>query len=109
MAPRNDMSAKIIPFPTPSVRDRDAVVTTLPFGGCPGCGNTDGWLADRWHADGYTNDQCDLWFFCDRHKTRWRVGSNLFSGGRDENKETWLRNRFKLARYMTVKPVMPLR
>ncbi len=42
------MSAQILPFPAPSERDRNAVVTTHPFGGCPGCGGTDGW-----HADGY--------------------------------------------------------
>ncbi len=77
----------------------------LPFGGCPGCGGTDGW-----HADSYPNDGRDLWFFCDRHKTRWRARSNLFSGWRDENYEVWLRNRFKLARYFwIVEPVMPLR
>ncbi len=104
------MSAQILPFPAPAECDRDAVVTTLPFGGCPGCGSTDGWHADRWLADGYPNDGRDYWFFCDRHKTRWRVGSNLFSGRRDENHEVWLRNRFKLARYMwVVEPVMPLR
>ncbi len=104
------MSAQILPFPAPSERDRDAVVTTLPFGGCPGCGSTDGWHADRWHTDGYPNDGGDHWFFYDRHKTRWRAGSNLFSGWRAENYEVWLRNRFKLARYMwVVEPVMPLR
>ncbi len=30
------MSAQILPFPAPSERDRDAVVTTHPFGGCTG-------------------------------------------------------------------------
>ncbi len=103
------MSAQILPFPAPPERGSDAVVTTHPFGGCPGCGNTDGWHADRWHADGYPNDRRDLWFFCDRHKMRWRARSNLFSGWRDENYEVWLRNRFKLARYMwVVEPVMPI-
>ena len=87
------MNAEIIPFPAPSKRDRDAVVTTLPFGGCPGCGSTDGYH----------------WFVCHRHKTRWRAGSNFFSGWRDESEETWLRNRFKLAGYMwVVEPVMPI-
>ncbi len=104
------MTAQIIPFPAPPKRGRDAVVTTLPFGGCPGCGNTDGWHADRWHADGDQNDECDYWFFCDRHKTRWRAGSSLVPGGRDENYDVWLRNRFKLARYLwVVEPVMPSR
>ncbi len=93
------MSAQIIPFPAPSERDRDAVVTTHPFGGCPGCGN----------HDGYLNVGPDHWFVCHRHKTRWRAGSNLFSGWRDENEETWLRNRFQLAQYMRVlKPIMPI-
>ncbi len=82
------MSAQILPFPAPSERDRDVVVTTThPFGGCPGCGNT----------DGYLNVGPDHWFFCHRHKTKWRAGSNLFSGWRDENEETWLRNRFLLS------------
>ncbi len=99
------MSAQILPFPAPSERDRDA----HPFGGCPGCGNADGRHADRWHADGYPNDERDYWFFCERHKTRWRASSKRGSGGRDENYEVWLRNRFKLARYFwVVKPVMPL-
>ncbi len=103
------MSAQILNFPAPSERDRDAVVTTHPFGGCPGCGNHDGWHADRWHADGYLNDERGHWFFCHRHKTRWRAGSNLFSGWRDENEGTWFRNKCRLCRYMTVKPVLPLR
>ncbi len=47
MAPRNGMSAKILSFPAQSERDRDAVVTTHPFGGCPGCGNADGYLNDE--------------------------------------------------------------
>ncbi len=83
------MSAQIIPFPAPSERV-----------GCPGCGN----------HDGYLNVGPDHWFVCHRHKTRWRAGSNLFSGWRDENEETWARNRILLSGYMwVVEPVMPLR
>ncbi len=44
---------------------------------------------------------------CHRHKTKWHVGSNLFSGWRDEIEEVWRLNRFRLAEYMTVEPVMP--
>ncbi len=99
------MSAQILPFPAPSERDRDAVVTTHPFGGCPGCGNTDGYLNGNMNGNGP-----DHWFVCHRHKTRWRAGSNLFSGWRGENEETWLRNRFRLSGYLwVVEPVMPLR
>ena len=68
------------------------------FGGCPHCGQHDGYLnIDREH-----------WFRCDRHKTKWRFGSNLFSGWREEGEEVWQRNRFKLAEYMTVNPMPPV-
>ena len=93
------MSAQILSFPAPPERDRNAAITTFTFGGCPHCGQN----------DGYLNDERDHWFFCDRHKTKWHAGSNLFSGWRDENEGTWLRNRFRLSGYMTVEPVMPLR
>ena len=51
------------------------------------------------------NIQSEHWFVCDRHKTTWCVGSNLFSGWRDEDEATWERNRLKLAEYMTVEPM----
>ena len=69
------------------------------FGGCPHCGQN----------DGFVNVESEQWFSCARHKTKWRVGSNLFSGWRDEDEATWQRNRFKLAEYMTVEPVYPRR
>ena len=90
------MSAQVIFFPAPS-QCGPAVITENYFGGCPCCGN----------ADGYLNDGPDHWFICHRHKTKWRAGSNLFSGWRDENDEMWLHNRFRLAEYMTVEPLMP--
>ncbi len=93
------MSAQILSFPAAPERDRDAAVTIYTFGGCPHCGET----------DGYLNDGSDHWFICHQHKTKWCAGSNLFSGWRDENEGTWLRNRFRLSGYMTVEPVMPLR
>ena len=89
------MSAQILPFPAPPGRGRDAAVTTYPFGGCPHCGQN----------DGYLNDGRDHWFRCDRHKVKWWVGSNLFSSWRDEDEETWRLNRFRLAEYMTVSPI----
>ncbi len=89
------MSAQILPFPTPPERDRDVAVTEYPFGGCPHCGR----------SDVYLNDGRDHWFYCDRHKTKWLAGSNLFSSWHDEDEDTWRQNRFKLAEYMTVKPI----
>ena len=67
------------------------------FGGCPHCGK----------HDGYLNVEREHWFRCDRHKTKWRFGSNLFSGWREEGEEVWQRNRFKLAEYMTVDAMPP--
>ena len=67
------------------------------FGGCPHCDQ----------INGYINIGRDHWFICDRHKTKWLAGSNLFSGWCDEDEETWKRNRFKLAEYMVVEPIYP--
>ena len=69
------------------------------FGGCPHCGQN----------DGYMNVERDHWLICHRHKTKWLAGSNLFSGWRHEDEETWKRNRFKLSGYMVVKPIRPRR
>ena len=91
------MSAQIIPFPITSDDDRDTAITEHYFGGCPCCGN----------ADNYLNDGPEHWFICHRHKTKWRAGSNLFSGWRDEIEEVWRLNRFRLTEYMTVKAVTP--
>ena len=65
------------------------------FGGCPHCGQT----------DGYVNVGREHWFVCDRHKTKWHVGSNLFSCWRHEDEETWRRNEYLLQNYMTVDPI----
>ena len=69
--------------------DRDAFEH---FGWCPECGKTDGFLnLERVH-----------YFYCDAHRTRWRVGSNLFSCWRDEEEETWERNARHLEHYRDV-------
>ena len=69
--------------------------TDETFGGCPHCGRN----------NGYLNVGRDHWFICDRHKTKWLAGSNLFTGWRDEGEEIWKKNRFKLAGYMVVEPM----
>jgi hypothetical protein len=47
------------------------------FGTCPHCRDYDGWInIGRGH-----------WFYCDRHKVKWCVGSNLFGEWRDETEE----------------------
>lgn len=64
------------------------------FGDCPECGRN----------DGYLNVGQAHWFLCDEHKTKWCIGSNLFSTWQGETEETWLRNADKLAGYQEVEP-----
>jgi len=65
------------------------------FGGCPTCGMT----------NGFVNDGADHWFVCDRHKTKWWVGSNLFSGWRDDTAADRFRAIDLLGRYRQVEAV----
>jgi hypothetical protein len=74
-----------------------APVTDHYFGGCPRCGD----------SEGYVNVGGNHWFRCDRHKTKWCAGYNLFSGWRDETEEEWQRNADMLAGYETVEPIRP--
>ena len=65
------------------------------FGGCPQCGK----------SDCVRNIGRDHWFCCDEHKTKWCVGSNLFSGWREENEKIWDKNSALLANYTQVQPI----
>jgi hypothetical protein len=67
------------------------------FGWCPECGS----------HDGYCNIGRDHWVFCDAHRTKWWVGSNLFSAWRDDDEATWERNAEHLAAYRVVDPHTP--
>jgi len=64
------------------------------FGGCPECGGT----------HGFANIGPDHWFTCDDHKTKWWTGSNLFSGWREQDEETWRENEERLVGYTKVRP-----
>jgi hypothetical protein len=71
-------------------------IDELPyFGGCPLCGRT----------DGYMNIRAAHWFVCDNHRTRWFIGTNLFSSWKDETEADWERSRQKLESYTEVKPI----
>jgi hypothetical protein len=62
------------------------------FGWCPQCGRQDGSLnIGRAH-----------YFICHAHRTRWPVGSNLFSSWREENETIWKRNHELLLTYREV-------
>src|SRR5215216_6505131 len=56
---------------------RDEGVCSHSFGVCPECEK----------SDGYINVGRGHWFFCKAHKVKWCVGSNLFSGWREETEE----------------------
>ncbi len=70
-----------------------------PFGGCPICGG----------SDLYHNVGREHWVTCETHKTRWHIGSNLFSHWREEPESQWEANRRKLLGYREVDPIFFLR
>ena len=83
------MTAKLYEFPGvphPAVTIEDAL------GGCPDCGK----------LEQYLNVGREHWGFCDTHKTKWCIGSNLFSCWRNETEEDWAKNRAQLAPYKTI-------
>ena len=65
------------------------------FGACPECGET----------DGYMNVGKDHWNVCERHKTCWPIGANLFSSWEEERQEDWDCNAEKLSGYHRVEPL----
>ena len=44
------------------------------------------------------------WAACDKHRVKWCIGENLFSGWRDETLDTWEANELELSEYRGVKP-----
>ena len=44
------------------------------------------------------------WAYCDEHKTKWIVGSNLFSSWREQTEEDWSANAKYLADYREIVP-----
>lgn len=56
------------------------------FGGCPECGDT----------DGYTNVGRGHWFYCNSHRAKWCIGSNLFSSWKDETEAEQRRHFYEI-------------
>ena len=65
------------------------------WGRCPNCGGNDGCL----------NVGRNHWFVCDRHRTKWCAGWNLFSSWRHEPASTHQENAQLLATYEEVRPL----
>jgi hypothetical protein len=69
------------------------------FGGCPEClGN-----------DGHMNVRSNHWCVCDKHKTKWCAGANLFSDWQEESDQIWEDNTRVLDGSRKVEPVMQVR
>ncbi len=70
------------------------------FGGCPECGN----------QDGYTNVGKAHWIFCKAHRTMWCIGWNLFSSWQyeTEDEQRLAYDTIGLGSFTVVKP-MPWR
>lgn len=69
------------------------------WGLCPICKKT----------DGYVNIGRNHWFICEKHRTRWWIGSNLFSSWRGETESEQLRHCKKIGfdTFRDVKPFYP--
>ncbi len=71
------------------------VQTNEYFGGCPRCGE----------ADGYVNLGLEQWFFCGAHSVRWFVGTGLFSTCEEARSQAELAKEYKVRSYAVVEPV----
>jgi len=68
---------------------------TSYFGNCPECGR----------QDGCVNVGEDHWLVCRVHRTKWWIGSNLFSSWQEETEADWHRHADLLASYREVEPI----
>jgi hypothetical protein len=68
------------------------------FGLCRACGKTDGCI----------NVGREHFFVCETHRTYWHIGSNLFSGWREEDANVWQQNVVTLSTYAEIRPIFPI-
>lgn len=81
-----------------SKQDADVRKSDDYFGVCPECNE----------SDGYLNIGRNHWGVCHKHKTKWCIGSNLFSSWRDQTKEDFERTAERLKDYREVEEQYPL-
>ena len=89
------MSGNVI---RPQFGPKPPVTTDEYFGGCPECGKT----------SGYIDHGQDHWFCCDAHRTRWYIGSNLFSSCQEAQGQDEIAQNTKVLTYRVVAPVRML-
>lgn len=90
-----NLAGRLINRHTDTYPDVDLALDDQRFGVCPQC----------YRTDGYLNVGRNHWFVCDSHKTKWCIGSNLFSSWKEESEETWRENAAKLKDYEEVKAI----
>jgi len=67
------------------------------FGVCPKCKSSDGHLnIGRTH-----------WFFCKKHRVKWRAGHDIFPDWRQETLVNWKHNESLLDFFMEIEPFQP--
>lgn len=76
---------------------RTTVTTDEYFGGCPHCGQT----------DGYLNVGKSHYFTCKTHRVYWGIGSGLFSSCQYESQAKWKKNAQMLEQFTEVEPIYP--
>jgi len=65
------------------------------WGGCPKCRKNDGCFSVG----------PEHWYVCHKHKTKWHVGSNLFSSWKELSNEQHALNDMRLMSYKEVEPL----
>lgn len=80
---------------TDTSKTTNPVNTEHHFSGCPECGDT----------DGYESVGPSHWFVCDRHMTKWLIGSNIFSSWRDQTEADWEHAAAVLEKYREIEPL----
>ncbi len=75
-----------------------ATVLELPvkshFGDCPKCKKNDGHL----------NIGRSHWFYCKRHRVKWRAGDDIFPNWKHEDETTWKQNEELLNFFLEIEP-----
>jgi hypothetical protein len=83
-----------------NINNNEAIQTSKDyFGTCPHCHD----------CGGYINVGRSHWFFCDEHKVRWLIGSNLFSCWRyqTEEEQRAIYDAMRFGGYQNVEPYFP--